>query len=225
MNNPLKNVINSRLQRTAKALEANNMTAFVVGSRQEAYDKVKELLCEGDSIGVGGSVTLDECGISELIRDKKYRFIDRYEKGLNAEQIRARHIEALAADVYLTSCNAVTEKGELYNVDGNANRIAAIAFGPRSVIAVVGYNKITSDLDEAIKRVKRMAAPANAKRLKITGYCGETGECMSCRNGVESEMTAGCHSEGRICCDYLVCAQQRQKGRIKVILVAEELGF
>ena len=224
MNDSLKNVIYSRLQRTAKALEANNMTAFVVESRQEAYDKVKELLCEGDSIGVGGSVTLDECGISELIRDKKYRFIDRYEKGLNAEQIRARHIEALAADVYLTSCNAVTEKGELYNVDGNSNRVACIVYGPKQVIMVVGVNKIVKDINEAITRVKECCAPLNTKRLNCKTPCAVTGKCISLNIG-NPLICDGCGSEQRICCNYVISAKQRHKDRIKIIIVNENLGY
>ncbi len=224
MNVDTESVVYSRLEKTANALRANNMEVFIVENRQKAMEKTEELLSEGDRIGLGGSVTLNECKITDLVRSKKYRFIDRYEAGLTAEQIRERHIEALSADVYITSSNAVTENGELYNVDGNGNRIAAIAYGPGKVIVVAGYNKITPDLKEAIMRVKRIAAPANVKRLKIDGYCSKTGECISCKTE-NSEMSDGCSGQGRICCDYLISGYQREKNRIKVILVAEKLGY
>lgn len=112
-----------------------------------------------------------------------------------------------------SSANAITENGELYNVDGNSNRVAALVYGPDSVIVVAGYNKIVPDIDAAVQRVKKVAAPINAVRLHCETPCAKVGECMNC------------HSEGRICCNYVVSAQQRHKNRIKVVLVGEELGF
>ena len=224
MNKYLNEVTRNRLSRTKEALEANNFEVYPVQDRAEAALTVRKLLNEGDSIGLGGSETLNECGILDIVRDEKYRFIDRYEKGLSAEQVRERHVAALGADVYITGTNAITENGELYNVDGNGNRIAAIAFGPRSVIVVAGANKIVKSLDDAVRRVKMYAAPANTKRLGIQSYCQSFGECKALANG-ECEMTDGCKGANRICCDYLISAYQRQKGRIKVILVEESLGF
>ena len=115
----------------------------------------------------------------------------------------------------------MTLAGELYNVDGNCNRITAIAYGPKKVILVVGINKIVPDLDAAIRRVKTIAAPLNTKRLGCNTYCHETGVCM----GLEGSMTDGCSGPGRICCNYLISAQQRHPDRIHVILVGEPLGF
>ncbi len=224
VNNNLKNVIRQRMERTAEALRNNCMDAYIVADEKEAKAKVEELLFENATIGVGGSATLDECGILELIKDKKYRFIDRYESGISGDEVKRRHIAALGADVYISGTNAVTENGELYNVDGNGNRIAAIAFGPDSVIIVAGYNKIVKDLDDAVKRVKMIAAPANTKRLSCNSYCKEFGECKALAKG-EGGMTDGCMTDGRICCDYLILARQRKHGRIKVILVEKELGF
>ncbi len=126
--------------------------------------------------------------------------------------------------MYISSSNAITENGELYNVDGYSNRVAAICYGPESVIIVVGINKIVGNLDEAIKRVKTMAAPANATRLNCTSYCTEKGECMGLTSG-NSSMTNGCRGQNRICCNYVVSAYQNQKDRIKVIIVGEELGY
>ena len=224
MNQFVNDVTHNRLNRTKAALEANNFEVYLVADRHQAAEQVKALIPEGSSIGVGGSETLNECGILDIVRDPKYNFIDRYEKGLSPDEMRARHVAAIGADVYISGSNAITENGELYNVDGNGNRSAAIAFGPKSVIILAGCNKIVKNLDDAIKRVKMYAAPANTKRLGIPSYCQSFGECKSLtKDG--SCMTDGCMGAGRICCDYLISAYQRQKGRIKVILIEESLGF
>ena len=130
---------------------------------------------------------------------------------------------AFCADAYLTSSNAITEQGELFNVDGNCNRVAAMLFGPKSVIVVAGYNKIVANLEEAVLRLKKVAAPANCIRLNRDTYCAHAGECK----GVCGSMTEGCSSPDRICAGYTVIAKQQPKyaGRIKVILVGEELGY
>jgi len=224
MNENLKYVIEKKIERTADALRKNNMEAYIAESRGEVANIVASLIKEGDMIGVGGSETLNECGILNLVRSEKYRFINRYAPGLTRDEVHKLHVQAIGADVYLSGTNAITEDGVLYNVDGNANRIAAIAFGPKSVIIVAGYNKIVKDLDEAVKRVKNIAAPANTKRLSCPSYCEKAGQCLSLAEGSDV-MTDGCRGDGRICCDYLISARQRIKGRIKVILVKESLGF
>ena len=118
------------------------------------------------------------------------------------------------------SANAITEDGELYNVDGNGNRVAALIYGPKRVIVVAGVNKLVRDLDEAISRVKCMAAPANGVRLQTHTPCSRMGRC----SGAEGRMTAGCASERRMCCQYVVTGYQRED-RIRVVLVGEELGY
>ena len=142
INEFVNEVTRNRLNRTKAALEANNFEVYVVADRVAAKEQVKALIPKGASIGVGGSETLNECDILSLIRNGDYNFIDRYEKGLSPDEVRARHVAALGADVYISGTNAITENGELYNVDGNGNRIAAIAFGPKSVIIIAGANKI-----------------------------------------------------------------------------------
>ena len=121
--------------------------------------------------------------------------------------------EAFFCDTYLTGTNAVTEEGELYNVDGNGNRVSAMIFGPKSVIVVAGYNKIVPNLEAARKRVREVSAPANAVRLDTKTPCKIIGTCRDC------------HSDERMCCSYVTLGQQRIKGRIKVIIVGESLGF
>ena len=226
MNQFLNEVLDQRIERTKKALEKNNVAVYRCKTPAEAREQVKALLTEGCTVGVGGSESLNECDIISLVRSPEYRFIDRYEKGLSREQMRAKHIEALGADVYITGTNAVTEDGLLYNVDGNGNRIAAIAFGPTSVIVVVGSNKIVPTLNDAVVRVKTTAAPANCKRLSCPSFCEEYGKCASMTSpNTATEIGAGCRTDGRICCDYLISGYQRTKDRIKVIIVDEPIGF
>lgn len=210
------------LERTSEALKANNMLPFIAENKEEALSIVKALLTEGGTAACGGSATLDEVGVTELLRSGAYKFLDR--AGKSREEVEEVYRAAFSADFYLTSSNAITENGELYNVDGNSNRVAAICYGPKSVIVVAGRNKIVKSLDEAIMRVKRFAAPANTVRLGCETYCQSKGECMALASG-NSGMTDGCRSGDRICCSFVVTAQQRVKDRIKVVLVNEELGF
>lgn len=217
-------IVDKRIKRTMENLKANNMQPYYVETVKDVAGKVAELLKEGDIVAVGGSMSLFEAGIIDLLRCGKYTFLDRYEEGLSREQMKQIFRKSFFADVYLSSSNAITENGELYNVDGNSNRVAAICYGPDSVIIVVGINKIVRNLDEAVRRVKTMAAPANATRLDYPSYCREKGECMGLNSG-DSCMTSGCGGQNRICCNYVVSAYQNQKDRIKVIIVGEELGY
>jgi len=202
-----------KIKRCAEALEKNNFKPYIANTRAEAIEILKELINRGDSIGLGGSVTLSELGVVEMCRSTEYRLFDRYAPGLSPEETNEVMRQSLLADVFITSTNAVTENGELYNVDGRANRVAAMLFGPKSVIVIAGCNKIVKDLEAADRRVKEIAAPANCVRLKRDTPCVKLGYCADCR------------SEGRICADKVVMARQMVKDRVKVILVKEELGY
>jgi L-lactate utilization protein LutB len=219
-----RTVIGKRVQKVIENLRKNNMQSFYVEKKEDAWPAVEKLLKKGETVAVGGSMSLFECGVIDRLRNGEYQFLDRYENGLSREEINKIFIDSFSADTYISSSNAVTENGELYNVDGNSNRTAALLYGPQSVIIVAGYNKIVKNLDDAIHRVKTIAAPANCQRLNYQAYCRETGECMAFKTEKEG-MTEGCKGQGRICCNYVVSAQQRVKDRIKVILVGEELGF
>ncbi|MFA5657927.1 MAG: lactate utilization protein [Oscillospiraceae bacterium] len=216
--------IKSRLEKTSENLERNNIQSFIVDSADDVAPLIKSLICEGETVANGGSVTLAECGIIDLLKSGRYIYIDRNSHLLSPEQKRENEIRTFGADTYFCSSNAVTENGELYNVDGNSNRVAAICYGPKSVIMVVGYNKIVKNIDEAIQRVKTTAAPKNCKRLSCKTFCNETGKCVSLNNE-NSKIADGCSSNARICCNYLISAYQRHIHRIKVILVCEELGY
>jgi len=219
-----KAILIKRINKVTKNLEKNNMQVFYVERKDDVVNKVAELLKDGDTVGIGGARSLSESGVLDLLRSGKYNFLDRYEEGLSRENIEKIFITSFSADAYICSSNAITENGELYNVDGNSNRVAAICYGPKSVIIIVGYNKIVRDLDDAVKRVKSIAAPANCDRLSSETYCREKGECMSFLSDA-SDMASGCNSTARICCNYVVSAYQRKKDRIKVIIVGEELGY
>ena len=206
-------IIRLRMERTAEALRKNNMFCECADSKEEALEIVSELINDGDTVAVGGSMTLFEAGIIDMLRDGSYNFIDRYQSGLTKEEIQDIYVKSFAADVYLSSTNAITEKGELYNIDGNGNRVAAMLYGPKSVIVVAGYNKIVKDIEAAKVRVEEVAAPANCVRLNMGTPCVTAGKCCHCA------------SENKICADTVIMGRQRVKDRIKVILVGEELGY
>jgi len=208
-------IIRLKMERCAEALRKNNIYCECVENTDEALDVISTLIHPGDTVAVGGSMSLFEAGVIDMLRNGTYNFLDRYESGLLPEQITEIYMKSFTADAYFMSSNAITEKGELYNVDGNGNRIAALIYGPKSVIVVAGYNKIVKDIDEAKKRVCEIAAPANAVRLKTDSPCTQTGRCVNCM------------SDSRICATAVITGHQvpRFKDRIKVILVGEELGY
>ena len=213
--------MNIIIENTIKNLEKNNIEALYVESKEDVVPLIEKLVPQGSTVAVGGSVSLDESGVLSHLRSGRYEFFDRYAQGLSREEVMGVYRKSFGVDVYFCSTNAVTEDGELYNVDGNANRISAIAFGPKNVIMVVGVNKIVKNIDEAVKRVKTIAAPKNCRRLDCRTYCFEKGHCMDMDGG----MGKGCDSPQRICRHYLVSAKQSTMGRIKVIIVNEELGY
>ncbi|OUN20260.1 lactate utilization protein [Pseudoflavonifractor sp. An85] len=209
--NPVAQVREKMIQRTMKMLEHNNMAAHYAPTIQDAQQLVKQLIPQGATVACGGSMSLQEAGIMEILRSGDYTFWDR--EAVDSTQQDEILRKAFFADYYLSSSNAVTEQGELYNVDGNANRVAALCFGPKHVICVVGYNKIVPTLEDAKERVEAIAAPANTIRLQRDTPCAVTGHCENC------------HSPQRICCTTVIHQQQREAGRIHVIIVGEELGY
>ncbi len=210
MNEHMQVILEKRINRTIGNLQNNKMDAYYVKTAAEVVPLVETLCAEGETVTVGGSETLKECGVIEHLKSGRYRYLDRYAPKADLYKVFR---EAFFCDTYLTGTNAVTEEGELYNVDGNGNRVSAMIFGPKSVIVVVGYNKIVPDLEAARKRVREVSAPANAVRLDTKTPCKIIGTCRDC------------HSDERMCCSYVTLGQQRIKGRIKVIIVGESLGF
>ena len=199
------------VQRAMDALRANRMEPFYLERADQVRSFVQQLLPAGCTVACGGSMTLAETGVTALLEEGGYNYLDR--SRTDRKDWTELFRRSFSADWYLTSANAITLNGELFNVDGNANRVAAIAFGPSHVLVIAGVNKLVRDLDAAEERVRTLAAPANAMRLSCQTPCAVTGQCQDC------------HSPGRICCDTLICRQQRDPDRIKVLLVGEPLGL
>ncbi len=216
--------MDSLFEKVLKNLEKNNMQAFFAQNCKEAVEIVKGLIKKGDTVTMGGSMSVMESGVYDLITNGDYNFLDRSRKGITPEEIEEIYRKTFFADAYFSSSNAVTENGELFNVDGNSNRVAAILYGPKSVIMIVGKNKIVKNTDAAINRVKTVAAPKNTKRLGKQTYCNLNGKCVSL-SGDNEYICDGCGTTDRICRNYVFCGPQAKKDRIKVIIVNENLGY
>lgn len=214
----------AKVEKVMKNLERNKMKPYFCENREEAQALVKTLIKKGETISCGGSKTLDETGIYQMINSPDYNFLDRSAPGMTRPEVEEVYRQTFRADTFFMSTNALTENGELYNVDGNSNRVACIVYGPRQVIMIVGVNKIVENLDEAILRVKTICAPMNTERLGIATPCNKTGKCVSLSKE-NPFMCDGCGGNTRICCNYVVSAKQRHKDRIKLIIVNENLGY
>lgn len=211
-----KNIIwvnEKRIEKTIKALEKNNMKGYLVKDTDDIINIIKGLVDEKSLVACGGSMTLFKTGIIDLLRSGRYNFLDRYEENLSPQDMKELFRKSFCADAYFTSTNAITEEGELYNVDGMGNRVAAMLYGPDKVIVVCGVNKIVKNIDEAINRNKVVSAPANAKRLNTKTPCKEVGYCMDCS------------SSERICCEYTIIKKQRIPNRIHIIFINESFGY
>ncbi|MCI1665240.1 MAG: lactate utilization protein [Atopobiaceae bacterium] len=211
-----------------EALWANRIGAAFVSRASDAVEKVRDLLVPGESVSCGGSHSLSDCGVDALLGCGDYDFIDR-SQATSPEERSDLMRRALLCDTFLGSANALTRSGDILNVDMQANRVAAMLYGPRQVVLVVGMNKVVPTLDDAVVRLKRVAAPVNMASLGKGAPCESTGECVSVDHGGDcmSGLTKGCASPGRICCNYVVLSRQAPNNdqRIKVILVGESLGF
>ena len=196
-------------QKVIKGLESRNMSGYYAASKKEALQQALSLIPEGSSVTMGGGMSVHEIGLPDVLKSGNYNFIDRDAM----EDKRAAMLAAYDADVFLSSANAVTEDGILVNIDGNSNRVSAIAQGPKKVIFIVGMNKICDDVDGALKRARNVAAPINAQRFGLSTPCSKTGSCMNCK------------SPDTICCQFLITRFSRHAGRIHVILVNDNLGF
>ena len=196
-------------QTVIKGLNSRNMAGYYAESREAALKQALALIPEGSSVTMGGAMSAHEIGLVDALKQGPYRFIDRDA----CEDKRAAMLAAYDADVFLSSVNAMTEDGILINIDGNSNRVSAIAQGPKKVVFIVGMNKVCKDPDGAMKRARNVAAPINAQRFGLSTPCAKTGACMDCK------------SPDTICCQFLITRFSRHAGRIHVILVNDELGF
>lgn len=196
-------------QKVIKGLESRNMCGYYAASREEALRLALSLIPEGSSATMGGGVSVAEIGLVKALKEGNYKFIDRNE----IADKRAAMLAAYDADVYLASTNAMTDDGILVNIDGNANRVSAMCYGPKKLVLIVGMNKVCPDLDAAMKRARSVAATANAQRFGLSTPCSRTGACADCK------------SIDTICCQFLITRFNRHKDRVHVILVNDSLGF
>lgn len=211
--------MNIRQQAFAKAapgiirnLEKRGMEGYYFENCQDMVSAVLQMMPAGSVVSWGGSVTLTESGMMDALCQGNYTLLDRMTAKTDEER-RAFFAKAVMSDYYFCSTNALTQEGELVNIDGNGNRVACIIQGPQHVMILVGMNKLTADVESAIKRIRTFACPPNATRLHMNTPCALTGKC------------ADCHSPECFCNQILVTRHSRHAGRIKVFLVGEDLGY
>ena len=209
MNENITKRNNKLAEKVLEGLKSRNMTGYYAKDAKEACKMALEIIKEGDRVTMGGAMSVHEIGLVDLLKKGNYNFIDRD----NYEDKREAMLLTYDADVFLSSANAMTDDGIIVNIDGNSNRVSAIAQGPKKVLFIVGMNKICPDVDSAMKRARNVAAPINAQRFNIQTPCAKTGKCMDCK------------SPDTICCQFLITRYSRHTDRIHVILVNESLGF
>jgi len=217
MDQPIANYWKLRLTDIKAALESNNFEVFLADNKDEAYNIVLEDIIpplNARTVSWGGSVTVIDSGLYHHLRDNSdLEVLDTLDKKVPRDEMIERRRQALLVDLFITGTNAVTEAGQLVNLDMVGNRIGALTFGPKWVIILVGRNKITADLDEAMFRIKNYAAPANSMRLDKKTPCVKTAYCEECK------------SPDRICNTWTITEKSFPKGRVKVVLINEDLGL
>ena len=199
-------------EQVVKALKSRHFEACYCATKAEALQKALSYIPEGSTVGWGGSVSVEEIGLKDAVRGPQYHAIDRDAVTDPAEKTRLMK-QCLSADVFLMGTNALSQDGELVNIDGTGNRVAALCFGPDSVIVIAGINKLAPTLEAAVARARSWASPINAARFNPATPCAKTGLCGNCRS-------ASC-----ICNQIVITRNCRPAGRIKVIVVGEELGY
>ena len=187
------------MEKVAKGLESRGMKAYCASSKEEALSIALGMIIEGSAVGIGGCMSAREIGLYDALENGPYTFED--------------HGPTQGIDWFISSANAMTEDGIIVNIDGNGNRVSAIAYGPKKVLIIVGMNKVCDDLDGAMKRARNVAAPINAQRFDLATPCKKTGSCFDCK------------SPDSICCQFLITRLNRNADRIHVILVNDDLGF
>lgn len=207
-----KDYYEKRAQVLLKNLHSHHFEAYYCANKEEALEKALELIPKGVSVGWGGALSAQQIGLIDAVNVGEYVAIDRDKASSPAQRVEIMK-QAMLADVFITGANALSMDGQMVNIDGNGNRVAAIVYGPDSVIVIAGMNKVVDTLEDAVRRARTVAAPMNMQRFKLATPCTTTAQCADCK------------SEGCICNQLLITRNSKPAGRIKVILVGEELGF
>lgn len=212
MTEPKKKYYRKRGEILVKNLKSRHFDAYYCDDRAAALEKALELIPEGATVGWGGAMSAQQIGLMDAVRAGNYRPIDR-ERCSTPEERRQAMKACMFADVFLTGANGLSLDGQMVNIDGTGNRVAAIVYGPEIVLVIAGMNKVEDSLESAIRRARTVAAPMNKQRFSQMTPCEVTGTCADCR------------AEGCICNQILLTRHCRPAGRIKFILVGEELGM
>jgi L-lactate utilization protein LutB len=202
-----------RMNGTVEKLKTHGFKAMYVEKRDDAVKEILKHVVSGTTVGTGGSVTIRELGIIDQLEARGNTVYDHWKSGLSAEKILEIRKSQMRSDLFLGSVNALTVTGELVNIDASGNRTNSSTFGPGKVILVAGYNKVVDTIDDAIKRVKNIAAPMNARRLRVDVPCAKLGRCVDC------------DSPNRMCRVVVIHERKPSLTDILVILVGEELGY
>lgn len=205
--------MDERIRKAIINLQKNNMVGFYVESIQELIPLLSTLLVEGEKIGCGDSVTLEETGVFEYLRNGSFTFYDKHQLNLTSEEKRILYLKNFDSDTFITGTNAITTDGKLFNIDGNGSRVAPMIYGPKQVIVIVGINKLVDTVEDAIHRARQIAAPLDAKRLNKNTPCVKLSKCIDCKH------------EQRICNDFVLISRQSSKDRIKVIFINGNYGY
>jgi len=200
-------------ERTIAALKKNHFEAKYVPKASNALEELWNIIPEGTTVGVGGSLTLNQIGFQEAVQKRPVKFLNPFAKGISPEETMRIRREILTADIFVGSSNAVTEDGKLFNIDATGNRVAPMMFGPKKVVLICGVNKIVKDLQEAHRKVQEWTSPMNVKRLGYKPPCGQTGVCVDCS------------VPERICNAYVVLAKKPRLTDYMIYLVGEPLGL
>lgn len=212
MEKSVKDMYDKAGSQVCKALKARHFEAYYAVDREKARELVLRLIPQNHTVGWGGTMTVDQLGIKEALEARGTVTIDRDKAKNPAERVEIMK-KAMLADTFLMSSNAITQDGQLFNIDGAGNRLAALCYGPESVIVIAGMNKVVPDMESAVKRVRNFAAPANAQRFDVKTPCKVNGICADC-------VSLDC-----ICGQLVQTRVSHPAGRIKVILVGDDLGI
>ena len=202
-----------QVERTINALKKNNFEAFYVLDSKSALEEVMKRIPNGATVGIGGSTTLAQTGILDALKNRKVQLISPFQQARNEEERIELIRKSFSSDVFLSSTNAVTEDGKLFNIDATGNRVGAMFIGPKKVIVVSGVNKIVKNIEAAEQKLKEWTAPQNSKRLNRKTPCVETGVC------------GDCNSPDRICNIYVTLAKKPSRTNVFIIIVGENLGI
>lgn len=212
MSAPKESYYEKRGRLLVKNLQSRHFEAYYCADRKTALEQALMLIPQDSSVGWGGAISAEQIGLLDAVRNGTYQVIDRdkYEDQVSKD---AAMRACLSADVFITGTNAISLDGQLVNIDGTGNRVAAIVYGPKTVVVIAGMNKVMDTLQDAVQRARSVAAPMNQQRFLLDAPCSHTGTCADCK------------SDGCICNQILVTRNCRPQGRIKLILVGEDLGF